>query len=562
MNRRNADQALAACLYEARLSPPAAFKRAVLESCAAIREGRADALAQHASVRRRTVRRTLLVAAALLLLFGAIVACVPAARAEVLSWFGITEPEEYLATDPEAREPNAAMDAMLAAPHPSGPAVAVTETGGIESLSGLLAARLADDGVAFGETLYDGNTLYVALTLQNGFGIWLLEQYCGGTVTRIPIPPEQLEGFFQPEVPEEYLRGEEVYVSPVVGWLYITFPDGTKVGGQLYPLDWSAFPRSGDPQDRDAVNAAFLEANDVVACLEVPLRFDPARYADENGFVAAQASLDLTVELTSPSTDPPALLLRADLGTVQVNATGYRDVSVQSASPDECRWSGTALLTEIDDSQKILQDDGSYAGDVVYTQRELDLDGLRMYDARVQLSPTGNLGAEVALEFPADWTEAQAQLFARRLDFRVFLNGAGPVDGRPEQARELGYRLYNFHLDFDPDDYHKAVFRIGTIVVNHHHLGLSDDADLFAAIESVTLVPTLYTVETLRPFVEVELPEWDDFLDRPVYERQYSGEPIVLEPDVPTCVDAGQYEASNRTVVLSQYAITLPFGVK
>lgn len=44
------------------------------------------------------VRRALLAAALLLLLFGAIVACVPAARAEVLSWFGITAPEEYLAT--------------------------------------------------------------------------------------------------------------------------------------------------------------------------------------------------------------------------------------------------------------------------------------------------------------------------------------------------------------------------------------------------------------------------------------------------------------------------------
>ena len=67
-----------------------------------------------------------------------------------------------------------------------------------------------------------------------------------------------------------------------------------------------------------------------------------------------------------------------------------------------------------------------------------------MYDARALLSPTGNLGAEVAIEFPAHWTEAQVSQFARALDFRVYINGEGPRDGRPEDIREMGYRLFNF----------------------------------------------------------------------------------------------------------------------
>lgn len=547
-----ADRALRAHLYTYRPAPPPAFERAVREACAAIREGRTAALPQRGRARPRPVRRALLAAALLLLLFGAIVACVPAARAEVLSWFGIVEPEEYLAAGPDAREPNAALDAMIASPDPAGPAVAVTDTGEVAPISELLAARLVDDGVAFGETLYDGSTLYVALTLQNGFGIWLLEQYCGGSVTRVEIPPERLEGFFQPEVPEEYRSGEQVYYSVVEGWLYLTFPDGTTAGGMLQALNWADFPRSGEGPDQDAVNAAFLETSDVAAYLETPMRFDPSRYADANGLVTARAELELTVELTSPVTDPPVRVLLADLGTVTVNATGYRDAALASAPQDGHRWSGTALVTEVEPAA-----DGSNV--YTYTQREFDLDGLSMYDARALLSPTGNLGAEVAIEFPAHWTEAQVSQFARALDFRVYINGEGPRDGRPEDIREMGYRLFNFGLEFDPDDCHRAVFRIGTIVVQPHHLGLPDDADPFAAIESVTLLPTLYHDESARPYVEVERPERDE-LGLPVYDRHYTGDPVVLETDVPFSFERGGYEFDGQTVTFPQYAFTLPLS--
>ena len=41
---------------------------------------------------------------------------IPSARAEVLSWFGATRPEEYLMTDPEERTPVDALNILIVPP--------------------------------------------------------------------------------------------------------------------------------------------------------------------------------------------------------------------------------------------------------------------------------------------------------------------------------------------------------------------------------------------------------------------------------------------------------------
>ena len=141
-------------------------------------------------------------------------------------------------TWPPARtraSPNArpGRDDRLAGPGPAPPSPSRIRARWRPSPS-LLAARLVDDGVAFGETLYDGSTLYVALTLQNGFGIWLLEQYCGGNVTRGRDPAGAGWRAFSSR---RCRRNTAAASRPITRWSRggstLTFPDGTTAGGRL-----------------------------------------------------------------------------------------------------------------------------------------------------------------------------------------------------------------------------------------------------------------------------------------------------------------------------------------
>ncbi len=176
-------------------------------------------------------KRALYLIAALVLCVVVAVACIPEARAEVLSWFGWSmTPGDYLGQDPQAREPLEPIEALISTAEPGDESGNVTSIGELGSISELLARRL---NVSPLEALYDGDCVYLTLKLGGGFGVWLLEQYTGGDVASVAIAPDQLGDFFDQAVPEAYRTGQAVYLSHTVGQLIFTLPDGSAIRGDV-----------------------------------------------------------------------------------------------------------------------------------------------------------------------------------------------------------------------------------------------------------------------------------------------------------------------------------------
>lgn len=383
-----------------------------------------EILAAKKKHRHRTSRALLPIAACFICILAA-VACIPKARAEVLSWFGwSTTPSDYMGKDPQAREDAAQVDALITTisgqENPG-----VTDEGDFDRVSQLLKERF---DVSLSEAMYDGDSIYVTMNLKNGFGVWLLENYTGGTVASVAIPPEKLGDFFNPVVPDSYLTGEDVYYSHTMGRMILTLPDGTSVSGSIGVAQSEALTTllktvADDPQNVDALVAAYLENNDVKA--HAALKADPARLsalADENGVVTGKVSLLLQIELDGSVTGTPTTVLEADVGDVTINATIYRDfVTGATGSTEEQAWSGQTIMTYFDDSNV----DGSTYGYNVYTNRTLKLDGLTMKPLSAEVDATGIRKVQVEITYPDNWTDEDFRQFHNRygIQFKVLING-------------------------------------------------------------------------------------------------------------------------------------------
>lgn len=374
------------------------------------------------------------------------VACIPKARAEVLSWFGwSTSAGDYLGKDPEAREDAAQVDALITQAEGEDGSATVTDEGAFGRVSELLAERL---DVTPLEALYDGDSVYVTVSFGDGFGVWLLENYTGGSVASVAIPPEELGDFFSPAVPESYLSGEDVYYSHTVGRLIMTLPDGTAIDGSVCIADSEALSAlleqaAAEPQNVNALVAQFLAENDVKAYAAMKADSERlAALADENGRVEGKLSLLLQIELAGSLTAEPATVLQADVGSIPVDVATYRTFEkTVSGSPAVAKWSGEATMTCFDDSGV---GDSTY-GYNVYTNHTLSLDGLKMKALSVEMDATGLRKLQVAVTYPDSWSDADIRAFtgAYGIQFQLLINGeAGEwtVDGLMRSFDTLGAR--------------------------------------------------------------------------------------------------------------------------
>ena len=71
---------------------------------------------------KRTVawRKPLAIAAAAFAVIVGTVFLIPSARAEVLSWFGVSRPQDYLTANPDEREKIPEIDALISSPDSTG----------------------------------------------------------------------------------------------------------------------------------------------------------------------------------------------------------------------------------------------------------------------------------------------------------------------------------------------------------------------------------------------------------------------------------------------------------
>ncbi len=376
--------------------------------------------------RRRGASRVLFPIAACLVCLIITVACIPKARAEVLSWFGwSTTPGDYLGKDSEAREDANQVDALITEASPDAEKVEVTDTGAFGRVSELLAERL---NAAPLEALYDGDSVYITLNLKGGFGVWLLENYAGGSVASVAIPPEKLDGFFSPAVPEAYRSGEEVYYSHTTGRLILTLPDGSEISGSVGIVQSEALSQlleqtAARPQDADTLVAAFLAENDVKAY--AAMKADPERLnalKDASGRIEGKLSLLLQIELEGNNAQP-ATVLQADIGSIPVDVATYRTFTEQiNGTPRLAEWSGETILTYFDDSGV----DGSTYGYNVYTNHVLSLNGLKMKALSVEVDATGVKKLQIEVTLPDGWSEEDIRTVSSSngIHFQLLINGS------------------------------------------------------------------------------------------------------------------------------------------
>jgi len=415
------------------------------------------------------------IAAIILVLSFTLVACIPAARAEVLGWFGIiTEPRGFLTADPEERNNEAVEELVLQAE--KNQQVTILDRGAYGEVSESLCKAFENgDGAELLETLYDGKDLYISVKFLGDSGLWLLEQYTGATKTRSAIPVDKLDGYFGGNpAPDEYKSGEVVWYEFVEGWLRLKLDEQTTLGGMfdLFLSDDYPYADENTPlSEIDKINEEWIKTHEIIGTVQI-WDVDPAMlkgFADENGIVTADVNLNMEIMLDGDA-NPTTKVFEAEIGSVKIDALAHeRMEKIDAAAGKAVNWSGKTMLT-VD----------TWGDDkLTFRNIEVDLDGLTMRPLGLTVSPVGVKNVGIEIVFPSAWTEEMRDAFMSCVNYRVLLNG--------EQAKDVYFGRKATSEGTDANG----------------RLEMTIDAlegipyDRIASIETVTLVPYITYEKTI-----------------------------------------------------------------
>lgn len=365
------------------------------------------------AVRRKPVFRRVLVPAlsvlgALLLVFGVTMA-IPSARAEVLLWFAPASAKDYLAADSENRDPVSELDQMITPSEQNDTKVKVNyvadepywrEIG--ENFSATL-----------GDTVYDGNSIYIAIDFDGLSGYPLFENaWCPSLPANalLPMflnePDNQLlltlaDGEELPAYPEQVSR-------PVDKRFIQAFHD--RFGLHDSFSEETAVAWRDQSWEHCKVNGARVVA-DVLVQDPAKYRFYPDNgkslndYIDENGMLTFHVRYRASVDFDTK--------LDVDLGTVKVNMTSYKDMKTRSiaAGTDSIVLSGDAVFGEF------RYDEKQSCG---IRNHSVHLDGVNLHvisPGTVDLFGIHDVQIQIAM--PDDWNEELKTAFAKNLLFTV-----------------------------------------------------------------------------------------------------------------------------------------------
>ena len=350
-------------------------------------------------------KRLGMAAAALLLLFGATVMAIPSARAEVLSWLGITNPSEYLSADPDQRPAIEALDNMIATAKPEDTEIKVNEidrsnSQAVNSEEAMRVSELLNQDVqiTLGDTLFDGNTAYVTLRLGGTTGLLLLDDYTGGSATMVQVDPQRVYDLYEGGPGEEYLSGKLPLYERPMATLALELSDGTTLGQFVqnvsetpeYLAYWEKLEQAFDYEhlsfeDMARIsesNRAYLEENEIVSVVEIfCVREQLEKNMDADGTLQAKARY--IVSVCEDDDLPNTELLNVDLGTVRFNVTGYQSMETRSAEADGKKivWKGDTTITYMElvdpeDHNKEATDWNTALQ--MYTNYPVSLDGMTL----------------------------------------------------------------------------------------------------------------------------------------------------------------------------------------
>ena len=481
--------------------------------------------------------------AALLIVFGVTMA-IPSARAEVMKWFAPTSAQEYFTQDPEEREPNEQLETMIVPAEQSDTHVDVRDAADDEIFTEIAHAL---ETVELGDTMYDGESLYIRMRMNGVAALPSIEQLTYGNLTMTVIPPELTPCYFEDNrTPAEFLSGEVALWVEAEAFATFTFADGTKLCGGWITVDDAdirplvdSLRRDGldngtysTPEQFKAINErelTYLQNRTVNATavtymagnLILPDKSFSSLYdefkkrADENGRVTVTVGLEVVQDTGDGPSEP---VIDATLGEVTVDLDAYKSLKKTELKPDGSQAVFAPKQTFFTSFN--WEDDDKGIPYAVYTNTPIDLDGMALKPldgAYIDALGIQNLRIELT---PPKGVEQESleQLDSMFLSFEVWING-----------QKLGYA----------DDERMEIMENGTVTITIGQIS-GVPLDELNDIKTVTLIPYLSYVRFRRVYNES-----DETLSD-----------LELQPGIPFVDKDGSETFVGETTEYPQYAIT------
>ena len=511
----------------------------------AVNDAVVKAKAKMQTKRTAAWRRPVAIAAAAFAVIVGTVFLIPSARAEVLSWFGVSTPQDYL-TNPDDREKIPEIDALIASPEPEdGFRIIPIDRTNSEAVNSEGALKMSDFfyencDIALGDAMFDGEFFYQTVRMNGLSGLYLLEDYTGGWQTGVPVDPYAVWGLYENGPDEEYLTGKWTLYERPTGYVIYELPDGTRLQGilelsgaiepycqTLYDKGLIGMNTPENAQEQiNQMNREYLGQNGVIAVAPIWDCENAAEYADENGNLTVKVFYEVGVCEEDRGDDnyvPETELFKAQLGTITVNVRAYQNIEANPIAPaDAVVWDAetvTVSKTEYDCGDP----DDNYADDrVSLSKYSVSTDGLRMAVEGIQVDALGIRDLKIRVTVPEMWTQEEREALAGSLEWNVLLNG------------ESG--------SWYPNGFQCNVEEDGSLLFTAREFS-AVPYDMLKSIKTITLVPRLRVDESIKPY---------DYDHNPLGELNPAyGETVRSEPGV-----IGWNYNRNETEY-PQYAITL-----
>ena len=460
---------------------------------------------------------------------------IPSARAEVLGWFSAKRPEEYLTADPDERTPVEALDVLILPPASEVPEETVIPAaiGPQESAALPIAAETAaptgsvtdnrilqvcdepiwqqiaaDFSMELGETMFDGHSLFVSVTMKGICALPEIEPYTGGNTTQLRIGKNDLAEFFEGgRVPEAYKDEEISAYEPMKGRFFLLLDDGSEVFfGPLHSLDIPSdelpFKHKNkgmltDTERAEISNALidWLDGRELRGVMrkqeingendwffrngELVEEKDMLAYllsqADENGILSGTVLYRVSTDIGGPY----RVLLEATLGTARFDLLAHKAIaqqSVESADGTVAWGTETVLLSKIGVDFNGTDNDSD---DRISLYKQLaSMDGVTMTAETdgAEISALGVHDVQIRIRVPEAWTQEDREALAASLTFDVLINGE--------------------HGDWIVSPYDCAVEDDGTVLYRCTEL-INVPYETLASIRTVSFVPVIRAVKTV-----------------------------------------------------------------
>ena len=375
---------------------------------------------------------------------------IPSARAEILSWFHVSTPQDYLATDKDTRTEIPELDSLITSPEPKNGFVLIpidrTDSKAVNSEGALKMSKFfyENSDISLGDAMFDGQYFYQTVHMNGLSGLYLLEDYTGGWQTGVQVDPYAVWGLYENGPGEEYLTKKWTLYERPFGRVLYELEDGTRFGGSFdlgtaidpyidMLIERGLFGEDSpiDAQEQiDAMNRKYLEQSglNAVASIWAPEEVDLAGHADEDGNLKVKVFYEVEVceeERGDGSFVPATELFKAQLGTITVNVRAYKDLKTSEfvAANGAVVWGADTLTLSRVDIDFGKSDDG-YADDrISFSKQRVSADGLTMNVENIKMDALGIHDVRIRICVPEVWTKEQREALAASLRFKTLING-------------------------------------------------------------------------------------------------------------------------------------------